>query len=417
MSQGNWGGGGGPGGGWGGQGGGGFGPPGGGQPPGGGGYGPPPGGQPPGGGGYGQPPGGQPPGGGYGPPPGGQPPGGGYGPPPGGQPQGGFGPPGGQPPGGYGPPGGGYGPPPGGQPPGYGPPPGGGGYGAPPGGYGGPPGGGGYGPPPGPGAPPGGPGWGGPPGGGYGGSMGAQGAMGMRAVFSGDGGKLFATYLLYWMAPLFGAAFVFFVLTTIGSLLDRAVRSGGVIAIPFTLLGGLVMIAAYIAVPLVFMNKFLGFYYEALTLDGQRCNYVGTVGDLLKSQFVNVLLIAITFGIYTPWALVNLKKWTYENVEVGGQRGRLTFDGDGGTLFGTYLLGMILTYCTFGIYGAWLANDIFAFYWDNTKLDGRGFSFKKDPGGFLGTYILTVILCMCTLYIYLPWGICNLFKWEAERVT
>ncbi len=150
------------------------------------------------------------------------------------------------------------------------------------------------------------------------------------------------------------------------------------------------------------MNKFLGFYYEALTLDGQRCNYVGTAGELLKSQFVNVLLIAITFGIYTPWALVNLKKWTYANVEVGGQRGRLTFDGDGGTLFGTYLLGAILSYCTFGIYGAWLANDIFAFYWDNTKLDGRGFSFKKDPGGFLGTYILTVLLSMCTLYIYLP---------------
>ena len=404
MSQGNWGGGGGPGGGWGGPGG--------------------------GGGGYGPPGGGQPPGGGYGPPPGGAPPGGGYGPPPGGQPQGGFGPQGGQPPGGYGPPGGGYGPPPGGQPPGgygpppggqppggYGGPPGGGGYGGPPGGYGGPPGGGGYGPPPGPGAPPGGPGWGGPPGGGYGAPMGAQGAMGMRAVFSGDGGKLFATYLLYMMAPMFGSYVAVLALMGIGAGIDNLAGTRGVIAIPFMLLGGLVLLASLIAVPLFFMNKFLGFYFEALALDGQRCNYVGTAGALLKSQFVNILLMMITFGIYTPWALVNLKKWTYENVEVGGQRGRLTFDGDGGTLFGTYLLGAILTYCTFGIYGAWLANDIFAFYWDNTKLDGRGFSFKKDPGGFLGTYILTVLLSNCTLGIYLPWGICNLFKWEAERVT
>jgi uncharacterized membrane protein YjgN (DUF898 family) len=78
---------------------------------------------------------------------------------------------------------------------------------------------------------------------------------------------------------------------------------------------------------------------------------------------------------------------------------------------------MILTYCTLGIYGAWLANDIFAFYWENTKLDGRGFGFKKDPGGFLGTYILTMLLSYCTGGIYLPWGICNLFKWEAERVS
>ena len=399
MSQGNWGGGGGPpGGGWGGQGGGG------GQPPGGGGYGPPPGGAPPQQGGYG-PPGGQPQGG-YGAPPG-APQQGGYGQPPGGAPpqQGGYGPPGGQPPGGYG-------APPGGQPPG--------GYGAPPdgGGYGAPPGGGGYGPPPGAGAPPGGPGWGAPPGGGYGAPMmGSQGAFGSRAVFTGDGGKLLATYLLYVTAPIFAAVIVFMTLSFIGGTIDGAVRADGVIAIPFTLLGGLVLIAAYIAVPLVFMNKFFGFYYESLTLDGQRCNYVGTAGGLLKSQFLNLILMSITFGIYTPWALVNLKKWTYENVEVGGQRGRLTFDGDGGTLFGTYLLGMILTYCTLGIYGAWLANDIFAFYWDNTRLDGRGFAFKKDPGGFLGTYILTMLLSYCTLGIYLPWGICNLLKWEAERVA
>jgi len=380
MSQGNWGGGGGPGGGWSGGGA----PPGGG-PPGGGGYGPPPGGQPQGG--YGQPPGGQPQGG-YGAPPGG----GGYGAPPGGQPPG-------------------YGPPPGG-------PPGGGGYGAPPGGggYGAPPGGGGYGPPPGPGAPPGGPGWGAPPGGGYA-PMGSQGALGARAIFDGDGGKLFATYLLYMVAPLFASYVIAAILMGIGAGIESVARTGGVIAIPFMLLGGLVVFAALIAVPLFFMNKFLGFYYEALTLDGQRCNYVGTAGGLLKSQFLSMLLIAVTGGIYTPWALVNLKRWTYENVEVSGQRGRLTFQGDGGTLFGTYLLGMILTYCTLGIYGAWLANDIFAFYWENTKLDGRGFAFRKDPGGFLGTYILTMLLSYCTMGIYLPWGICNLFKWEAERVA
>ena len=70
-----------------------------------------------------------------------------------------------------------------------------------------------------------------------------------------------------------------------------------------------------------------------------------------------------------------------------------------------------------GIYGAWFANDIFAFYWENSKIDGRGFAFRKDPGGFLGTYILTAILSYCTLFIYLPWGICNITRWEYERVT
>jgi hypothetical protein len=332
------------------------------------------------GGGYGPPPGG----GGYGPPPGG----GGYGPPPGG---GGYGPPGGAPPGGYGPPGGappgGYGPPGGAPPGGYGPP-----GGAPPGGYGQPP-------------------------GGYGQPMGAPGALGTRVQFHGEGGKLFGTYLLYLAAPMFGIGIVSAIIGGGAAAIDQAVGADGVIALIFSLVTSLIALVGFAVVPLLFLNKFFEFYYEKLIIDGQPCRYTGTLGGLAKVQILNSILIMLTLGIYTPWAIVKLKQWTYENVEVGGQRGRLSFHGDGGSLLGTYLLGMILTYCTLGIYGAWLANDIFAFLWDNSKLDGRAFSFKKDPGGFLGAYILTVILSYCTLMIYYPWGICNILKWEAERVT
>ena len=67
-------------------------------------------------------------------------------------------------------------------------------------------------------------------------------------------------------------------------------------------------------------------FLKDLTLDGQRCNYVGTAGGLFKSQIGSLLLIMITFGIYTPWALVNLKKWTYENVEVGGTQWPIVTD-------------------------------------------------------------------------------------------
>ena len=115
--------------------------------------------------------------------------------------------------------------------------------------------------------------------------------------------------------------------------------------------------------------------------------------------------------------MCRMYKFMYENTLVNGQPNRLTFTGDGGELLGKYILGIILMACTMYIYGAWFANDLFAFFWENTKLDGRAFGFRKDPGGFLGTYILTIILTMCTGGIYFPWGICNILKWEAERVT
>ena len=337
-------------------------------------------------GGGGQPPGGWGGGGGYGPPgapPGGAPRGGGYGPPPGGAPPGG----------------GGYGPPPGGAPPGgggYGPPPGGGGFGPPPGG-------GGFGPPPGAGGFP-------DPGGGFGG--------GQRVTFMGEGGKLLVTLLLWGFGPMIVGGIIAAVFGGIGTAVDSdKYGNPGAIAMVLSLIGMLIFASIAFVGSLILQNKILEFRWENTTIDGQRCRYTGTAGSLFKAMFVPLILTYLTFGIYGPWMIVKMWSWQFENIEVNGQRGRLTFHGDGGTLLGKWILGAILTYCTLGIYGAWFVNDILEFYWQNTKIDGRGFNFRKDPGGFLGTYILTMVLTYCTGGIYAPWGMCNIIKWESERVA
>ncbi len=238
-----------------------------------------------------------------------------------------------------------------------------------------------------------------------------------RTTFGGDGGKLFVVYLLYYTLPFLGVYIVGGGIGFVGGLLDGAVGAGGVLAMIFSLISGLLILAGVMVTLLLFMNKFFEFYYSNVTFDGQPCKYNGTLGSLFKAMLVNMLLISVTFGIYTPWAMVKFRQWQFENIEVGGQRGRLTFHGDGGTLFGKYLLGMLLIYCTFGIYGPWFANDIFAFLWDNTKLDGRNFQFRKDPGGFFGTYLLNMILIYCTFGIYSPWAMCNIIKWEHEHIS
>ena len=404
-------------------------PPGGGYPPGGGGYPPGGGGYPPGGGGY-PPAGGQPPapGGGYPQPPApggyGQPPApapGGYGQPPAPAP-GGYGQPPAPAPGGYGQPPppapGGYGqaPAPGG---GYGQPPGpSGGYGPPPvaPGYGPPPAAAGYGPPPGPayGAPPGQGGYGPPlaaPG--YGGQMGGGGG---RADFRGDGGTLLVTYLMFVVGPIIGIVIACVILQLVGGSLDGLANAGGIIAVPFMLLSMLIYFAGIIGVQVFFTQKIAEFYATNIKIDGQDCRYTGQVKDLAGKLALNYVLLMVTFGIYMPWFIVNMKKFVYANTEVGGRAGRLTFDGDPATLLGKYIVGMLLTYCTLGIYTPWFANELMAFRWENTKLDGTPFTFKKDPGGFFGTFLLNMLLSYCTLGIYTPWAMCAFMKWEADHV-
>lgn len=240
---------------------------------------------------------------------------------------------------------------------------------------------------------------------------------GQRVNFTGDGGKLFVNYLLYISAPVVVGYIILMILMFIGGAIDRAAGTGGILSILFLSVGGLALMAAVLVGSTMFANKFYAFYYEALTIDGQQCQYTGTTGELAKIMIVNSLLTSITCGIYAPWAIVRMKEFVHGKVLVSGQPGRYTFHGDPSSLLGTYILGAILSNITCGIYGPWFANDLFAFMWENTRLDGRPFQFRKDPGGFFGTYLVTMLLTMITCGIYYPWGICNIFKWEAERVA
>lgn len=239
---------------------------------------------------------------------------------------------------------------------------------------------------------------------------------GGRVMFSGDGGDLFKIYLLYNLAPIFGA---YVVVAIIGGISSAIARAADVPAIAMLgmLFAGLLLFAAIIGVVVAFGHKFNEFHFQNLKLDNNQLEYRGTMGGLAKTMLVNILLTYVTLGIYGPWAYVNYKKYCYENVFVNGQPGRLTFEGNPGDLLGKYIVGLILTYCTLGIYVFWFINDMFAFTWENTKLDGRPFQFRRDPGGLFGTLILNYILVYCTMGIYMPWMLCNLYKWESEHVS
>ncbi len=331
-----------------------------------GGFGAPPPGAPPQGfgapppqGGFGGPPPGAPPQG-FGAPPPGAPPQGFGGPPPG-PPQGFGAPPPAAPQGGFGgPPPGGFGGPPQGPPPG-------GGFGAPP--PQGPPPGGGFGAPPPQGPPPG--GFGGPPPG--------------QPSFGGPPSNPMASNA---MAPMGGGA---------------AMASN---------FGGPPMGGPPMGGPM------------AMSAGGEiRGDFTGTGGELLGKLFVGYLLTLITFGIYGAWFVCKMINYIASKVSFGPTpRGvvRFRFDGKGGDLFVTFLVGYLLTIITIGIYTPWFICKIQKFYADNTVVttdDGSEFklAFSGKGGDLFVTFLVGYLLTMITFGIYMPWFVCKLNKWFAQN--
>ena len=79
-------------------------------------------------------------------------------------------------------------------------------------------------------------------------------------------------------------------------------------------------------------------------------------GGLLGLILIGILQGLITFftlGLGTPWAVCLKEKWLAEHTVIDGQK--CTFDGTGGQLFGNYIKWFLLTLITCGIYGFWLS--------------------------------------------------------------
>lgn len=79
--------------------------------------------------------------------------------------------------------------------------------------------------------------------------------------------------------------------------------------------------------------------------DGGLLSYIGY-------SLLGGMIIFLTFGICTPWAIVLMHKWKAKHTVIDGRRHY--FDGTAMQLFGNWIKWFLLTLITLGIYGFWL---------------------------------------------------------------
>jgi uncharacterized membrane protein YjgN (DUF898 family) len=154
---------------------------------------------------------------------------------------------------------------------------------------------------------------------------------------------------------------------------------------------------------------------------GTPCSFkfTGTGGELFSELIVGYLLTVVTLGIYLPSFLCKMQRWSTGNttlVDRDGNTVKLEFHGTGGDLFGTLILGGLLTVITFGIYSFWFWVNLTKFFMDNTTgelPDGTEvkMSFQGSGGELFGKCIVAALLCVVTFGIYSPWFVCEIYRY------
>lgn len=83
----------------------------------------------------------------------------------------------------------------------------------------------------------------------------------------------------------------------------------------------------------------------------------GGVLETIVNSIVASLIISISCGIATPWAICYMMKFVIEHTVINGKR--LSFDGTGGQLFGNWIKWFLLTVVTCGIYSFWVTPRLY----------------------------------------------------------
>lgn len=78
----------------------------------------------------------------------------------------------------------------------------------------------------------------------------------------------------------------------------------------------------------------------------------GKLSQQIGNGILCFLIIVLTLGICTPWAVCRMYRWRIKHTVIEGHR--LTFDGKASQLFGQWILWLLLTIVTIGIYSFWV---------------------------------------------------------------
>lgn len=93
----------------------------------------------------------------------------------------------------------------------------------------------------------------------------------------------------------------------------------------------------------------------------------GGVLDTIANAIVASLLMTFTCFIGTPWAICYMMKFIVGHAIVDGKR--LRFDGNGGSLLGNWIVWMLLTIVTCGIYSFWVAPKLYKWIVSNIHFE------------------------------------------------
>lgn len=156
-------------------------------------------------------------------------------------------------------------------------------------------------------------------------------------------------------------------------------------------------------------------------IDGRRLVFTGKGISLFGKYLLWLLLCIITIGIYGLWVNVRLRKWIAQHTHFEGETAAAAAavsDYNGGALacFGVYFVATLVTIITltFGLY--WAVGYVSRWHAKHTTLDGHVLMFDGKGTQLFGKVVLWTFLTIITVGIFSFWFAVKCLKWHTSHI-
>lgn len=152
---------------------------------------------------------------------------------------------------------------------------------------------------------------------------------------------------------------------------------------------------------------------------GIHFKYLGDRMKMFRLCVKGFLLTILTFGIYSSWFQVTIKKYILSKLNLGNLT--FKFKGDGGDLFLIHLKGVFLSYITLGIYSFWYMKELHQFNIQNIELyqaDQRiQTKFNISAADVFELVVINMLLIIFSLGLASPWVTVRTIKFFVNNVV
>lgn len=151
---------------------------------------------------------------------------------------------------------------------------------------------------------------------------------------------------------------------------------------------------------------------------GIHFGYRGDRKEFVNMFIVGALISIFTFGIYSFWFIIEIRKYIFKNLRFGSLT--FSYEGDGKAFFWLNIKGYFLSILTLGIYSFWYAKDLFAYYIDNIRMyQGENrltFRSTATVGGYFQLIIVNLLIIVLSLGLGTPWAIVRAMNFVFTNV-